>query len=100
MVISALVAFLYGSMMYGIFPVLPEVSWEAHLFGAISGLMVAYNYRKEGPQRKTFDWENEEEDDNDEFYKEETPESETTIDENGNMKIVYHYKDKNNNGPA
>lgn len=56
MVISALVAFLYGSMMYGIFPLMPHVSWEAHLFGAISGLMVAYNYRKEGPQRKEFEW--------------------------------------------
>jgi len=70
MVISALVLFLYGGMMWGIFPIKQEISWEAHLFGAISGLMVAYNYRKEGPQRKEYEWENEEEDEN-EFIQEE-----------------------------
>jgi membrane associated rhomboid family serine protease len=85
MVISALVAFLYGSMMYGIFPLMPNVSWEAHLFGAISGILVAYNYRKEGPQRKEFVWDDDEDDD-DEFYKNEDPES-----ENNDPTINYHF---------
>jgi membrane associated rhomboid family serine protease len=91
MVISALVAFLYGSMMYGIFPLIPDVSWEAHLFGAISGVMVAYNYRKEGPQRKTFEWENEEEDDDDDLPyngEDEDPQN------NNDLNITYHYKPK------
>lgn len=61
MVISALVLFIYGSMMWGVFPLKQEISWEAHLFGALSGLMVAYNYRKEGPQAKEYEWEEEEE---------------------------------------
>lgn len=65
MVVSALVLFLYGSMMWGIFPLKSEISWEAHLFGAIAGLLVAFNYRKEGPQRKVYEWENEEDDDSD-----------------------------------
>lgn len=72
MVISALVLFLYGGMMWGIFPIKQEISWEAHLFGAISGLMVAYNYRKEGPQRKEYEWENEDDSDEAEFLTEET----------------------------
>lgn len=59
MVVSALVVFLYGSIMWGIFPVKQEISWEGHLFGAIAGVLVAFNYRKEGPQRKVYDWENE-----------------------------------------
>lgn len=74
MVISALVLFLYGGMMWGIFPIKQEISWEAHLFGAISGLMVAYNYRKEGPQRKEYEWENEDDDENEIIPKEEISE--------------------------
>jgi membrane associated rhomboid family serine protease len=63
MVVSALVVFLYGSIMWGIFPLKEEMSWEGHLFGAIAGVLVAYNYRREGPQRKVYEWENEEEED-------------------------------------
>jgi len=61
MVVSTLVVFLYGSIMWGIFPLKTEISWEGHLFGAIAGVLVAYNYRKEGPQRRVYQWEEEEE---------------------------------------
>lgn len=64
MVVSALVLFLYGSIMWGIFPFKEEISWEGHLFGSIAGLLVAFNYRKEGPQPKKYDWEDEEDDEN------------------------------------
>lgn len=60
MVVSALVAFLYGSITYGIFPFDKSMSWEGHLFGAISGILVAYNYRKEGPQQPKYQWPEEE----------------------------------------
>jgi membrane associated rhomboid family serine protease len=63
MVVSALVLFLYGSIMWGIFPFKEEISWEGHLFGSIAGLLVAFNYRKEGPQPKKYDWEDESDDD-------------------------------------
>ncbi len=62
MVVSALVVFLYGSIMWGLFPLKEEMSWEGHLFGAIAGILVAYGYRKESPKPKKFDWE--EDDDN------------------------------------
>lgn len=61
MVVSALVVFLYGSIMWGIFPLKSEISWEGHLFGAIAGVLVAFNYRKEGPQPKKYEWEDESE---------------------------------------
>jgi membrane associated rhomboid family serine protease len=60
MVVSALVVFLYGGISYGIFPFDKTISWEGHLFGAISGILVAYNYRKEGPQAEEYQWPEEE----------------------------------------
>jgi membrane associated rhomboid family serine protease len=56
MVVSAMVVFLYGSITYGIFPFDTKISWEGHLFGAISGLLVAFSYRKEGPQEARYQW--------------------------------------------
>ncbi len=60
MVVSAMVVFMYGSITWGIFPLDRTMSWEGHLFGAISGLLVAYSYRKEGPQPQTYQWPEEE----------------------------------------
>jgi membrane associated rhomboid family serine protease len=59
MFVSALVVFLYGSIMWGVFPLKPEMSFEGHLFGALAGVLVAYNYRNEGPQRRVYEWEDE-----------------------------------------
>lgn len=61
MAVSGLVVFSYGSMLWGIFPIRPEMSWEGHLSGGLLGLLVAYYYREEGPQRKKYQWEIEEE---------------------------------------
>ena len=49
--ISLLVVFLYGGLFWGIFPILKNVSWEGHLFGAISGLIYAIVYQNKGPQK-------------------------------------------------
>ncbi len=40
------VALLYGGMVWGIFPTVPGVSWESHLFGGLVGGFVAYLFRK------------------------------------------------------
>ena len=61
MAVSSLVVFSYGSMFWGIFPIQPEMSWEGHLSGGISGLIVAFVFRKLGPQRKRYQWEIDEE---------------------------------------
>ncbi len=62
--ISLIVFFLYGSMVWGIFPVELGVSFESHLFGAVMGTGLAVVLRKWDPARmnKQYDWEDERED--------------------------------------
>jgi membrane associated rhomboid family serine protease len=66
---SLLITFLYGSMVWGIFPetVKKGVSWEAHLSGAIIGLILSIVLLKTGPQRKKYEWEEEDEEDEEEY---------------------------------
>ena len=65
MALSMLVFFLYGSMVWGIFPQEPGVSFEAHFFGAVTGLALAFLLRHHdpAPPEKKYDWEGEEADD-------------------------------------
>jgi hypothetical protein len=57
--ISVVVVFLYGGMVWGMFPINPDVSWEGHLWGAVSGFILALYYRKYIIRRDKFDWEEE-----------------------------------------
>jgi len=72
--VSIIVAFLYGSMLWGIFPVKPGISWESHLWGGISGVILAIIYRNQGPPKLKYytedDDEDYEEDYEDKNYKE------------------------------
>jgi membrane associated rhomboid family serine protease len=64
--VSLIVAFLYGSLVWGMFPLadaLPH-SWEGHLWGFLAGLTAAVVYRKEGPQKPPLPFEEEEENEN------------------------------------
>jgi len=64
---SLLVAFLYGSMVWGVLPIQPGVSWESHLAGALIGLVMAIALRRlDVPPRKRYSWEGEEGDPRDE----------------------------------
>ncbi len=63
MALSLLVAFLYGSLVWGIFPLRERVSWEGHLMGLMAGAVLALFYKGTGPQRKQYSWELEEETD-------------------------------------
>lgn len=94
MVVSALVVFLYGSIMWGVFPIKTEISWEGHLFGAIAGVLVAFNYRKEGPQRRVYEWENEEDEDDDQPPGPENPDGFPPYDESQSIRVNYIYKKK------
>jgi membrane associated rhomboid family serine protease len=44
--LSMIVVFLYGSMVWGMVPQVGNISWEGHLFGALSGISLAWYYRK------------------------------------------------------
>lgn len=98
--LSMLVTFLYGGMVWGIFPIRPAMSYEGHLWGAIAGVILAIYYRKEGPQKRVYSWELEEEEEQrrlDEI--EEAEEIEITRGESINPlinqpKIIYTYKKK------
>lgn len=76
--ISLIITFLYGSMIWHVFPwkVNDPISWEGHLSGGISGLVLSVIYRKSGPQRPEIDWG--EEDDSEETYPEFIENEEST----------------------
>jgi membrane associated rhomboid family serine protease len=76
LIISAIVVFLYGGMIWGILPLKPEISWESHLWGAVSGVFLAFYYRKYALYRRKFDWEEEPE------REEETEEHSGSTNEN------------------
>ncbi len=40
-VLSVVVAFVYGGLLWGVLPIRAGVSWQGHLFGFISGAIVA-----------------------------------------------------------
>jgi len=59
--ISLLVVFWYGSMWWGLLPLDVDVSFEAHITGAVSGLVLALVYRDQGPLPEKTELEDEEE---------------------------------------
>ena len=63
--ITLVIAFFYGSMVWGIFPDFfpgKNISYESHLWGLLTGLVFAVYYRKSGPARPVYSWELEPED--------------------------------------
>lgn len=66
MAISLLVVFLYGSMVWGVLPIEPRISWEYHMYSAISGFICAIYYRNQGPPKRIWSWEMEEEEEGEE----------------------------------
>ena len=59
--LALIVTFLYGGLTWGILPIKAEISWEAHLFGALIGIVFAFIFRKADPAPK-YDWEDEDTD--------------------------------------
>lgn len=65
MAISLIVAFMYGSMVWGIFPLTAHLpySWEAHLGGTLAGMGLALVVRNKGPRKPEKIWEDEDDED-------------------------------------
>lgn len=73
MAVSLLVVFLYGGMIWGVLPIFHKISWEYHLFGGITGMVLSFIYRNVGPMPKKWEWTDsvEEEDDEDPYWLED-----------------------------
>jgi len=72
--LSLFVAFFYGSLVWGVFPMMPRISWESHLMGSFAGIITAYYFRHEGPSNEHYDFEDEDDDEpyeEPEFFEEE-----------------------------
>ena len=61
MAVSFVVVFLYGSMVWGIFPIKEHISWEGHLSGGLAGVILAWWFRFEGPPKQKYQYEIDEE---------------------------------------
>ena len=95
--LSLAIVFLYGSMVWYVFPLKEGVSWEGHLSGFIVGLVFAFLFKVTTPVEKKYSWEKE-------GYKEEDDEFLKHFDADGNfienvendttnaIEITYHYK--------
>lgn len=79
MALSLIVVFVYGSLVWGVFPGEERISWEGHLSGAIVGGVFALLFRNYTliPERK-YSWERLD-------YKEEEDEFMKHFDEQGNF---------------
>lgn len=103
--LSLMVVFIYGSLLWYIFPIKDGISWEGHLGGFVVGLLLAFFVKTKTPSNKKYAWEkedyNEEEDeflqhfDEDGNFIEKKPEEIPVTEES--IKITYHIKRKENN---
>jgi membrane associated rhomboid family serine protease len=59
--VSLMVGFLYGSMVWGVLPVRAGMSWEMHLSGAVTGLLLAFVFRRwDRVPLVRYEWEDDE----------------------------------------
>ena len=54
--VSLIVIFLYGSMVWYVFPIKEGVSWEGHLSGFIIGLIFAFLFKQKGIVNETYEF--------------------------------------------
>lgn len=61
--LALIVTFLYGGLVWGVLPLKKGISWEGHLFGALTGIATAIIFRKKDPYKR-YDWEDEDDENN------------------------------------
>ena len=98
--LSLVVVFIYGGLLWYIFPIEDGITWEGHLGGFIAGLVLALMIKVKPPPIKKYEWErddfNEEDDpflrhfDADGNFIESNEEQNHT--EEASVKITYHFK--------
>lgn len=55
--LSFVILFFYGSLVWYVFPIVKGMSWEGHLSGLISGLVLALFINVESAPNKKYPWE-------------------------------------------
>ena len=81
--ISLLVVFVYGGLIWGVLPKSGNVSWESHLFGFITGLILTYYFTDEIKKSKQTEQK---------IIIEDFTETNTSFN---NIEVNYFYKDDN-----
>lgn len=76
--ISLIVVFLYGGLLWYVFPVNPDISWEGHLSGFFVGFFFSLVFKGHTVENKKYDWERED-------FKPEEDAFLKQFDENGNF---------------
>jgi len=101
--LSLLVVFLYGSMLWYVFPVKENMSWEGHLSGLLVGLVFAFVFRTAIAMPVRYVWEDDQYDEKEDPFlkqfdaegnfiespKEEMHTTDSTVD------VKYSFKNKN-----
>lgn len=68
--ISLIVVFLYGGLLWYLFPIDPKISWEGHVSGFVVGIALAFILKQNLVQNKKYAWERDDYDpEKDEFLK-------------------------------
>lgn len=58
--VCLMLAFVYGYLIWGVFPIRSSMSWEMHAFGLLAGVALALVYRDwDQTPVKVYDWEHE-----------------------------------------
>jgi membrane associated rhomboid family serine protease len=81
-VVALITFFLYGSMIWTIFPQQAGISWEAHLYGALGGVLAALLLRNRDPLpvRAPYSWELEPDEDDEPPWRPGEPITDTDTD--------------------
>lgn len=96
-IISLVVVFLYGSLVWGLYPkyaIENNISWEGHLSGFVMGIVLAFFYKNEGPQREDYIWEDDDETDDVVDDTNEKPYWEIPEPDKDDLTIVYRFRKK------
>ena len=106
--LSLIVVFIYGGLLWYIFPIKDDISWEGHLGGFVTGLLLAIFMKAKTPSPRKFAWEHED-------YDEEADEFLKHFDADGNFietrpediqhvekptQIIYHYRPNDKKEPS
>lgn len=85
------IVFVYGGLIWYVFPIKPGMSWEGHLAGLLTGLYLAYSLKVTLPRNRKYPWEKPD-------FKEEEDEFLKHFDKDGNFIESQKEEEEENKG--